>query len=238
MIKTCWMFIYAMLLCTLVSSAQPNVHVRKSDRKKDVLMQTDAGIMIFRLYDETPQHRDNFLTLVKAGYYNGISFHRVIQSFMIQAGDERTKQNIDTNKLLKDYTIPAEFRPELFHHKGVLAAARMGNDVNPQKASSGVQFYIVQGRVHTDFSLDSVETFRLEGRKLPIEHRAVYKIEGGSPHLDQNYTIFGNMIRGMDVLDSIASVKTTGKGKGDKPLSDIRIVRMKLIRRKMDTTQN
>ncbi len=220
------------LLTHLSTVAQPDIRIKKHDLKKDVLMQTDAGNMTFRLFDETPQHRDNFIRLVKSGYYNGISFHRVIQGFMIQAGDERTKKNTDTNNLLKDYTIPAEFRSELFHHKGILAAARMGDDVNPQKASSGVQFYIVQGRVHTDFTLDSVETYRLKGRKLPAEHRSVYKQQGGAPHLDQNYTIFGDLIKGYDVLDSIASVKTTGKGKGDKPLEDIRIKKVRLIQRR------
>lgn len=223
----------AMLLILQISSiAQPLIKVRNADKKKDVLMKTDAGVMILRLYDETPVHRDNFIRLVKSGYYNGISFHRVIQGFMIQAGDERTKKNVDTNNLLKDYTIPSEFRPALFHHKGILAAARMGDDVNPQKASSGVQFYIVQGRVHTDYSLDSVETYRLKGRKLPLDHRSVYKVQGGAPHLDQNYTIFGNLIQGFDVLDSIASVKTTGKGKGDKPINDLRILKTKMIRRR------
>jgi peptidyl-prolyl cis-trans isomerase B (cyclophilin B) len=113
----------------------------------------------------------------------------------------------------------------------MLAAARMGDDVNPQRNSSGTQFYIVQGRIFNDVSLDSVETHRLKGRKLPESHRNRYKTEGGAPHLDQSYTIFGELISGYDVLDRIANTKTTGRQGGDKPLSDIRIRDMKMIRR-------
>lgn len=220
------------LLLQLHALAQPNIKVKKSDLRKDVRMKTDSGVMVLRLSNATPLHRDNFIRLVKSHYYDGISFHRIISGFMIQAGDERTKSNIDTNKLMKSYTLPAEFAPELFHKKGMLAAARMGDNVNPKKESSGVQFYIVQGRVHSDQSLDSVETFRLNGRKLPLAHREVYKIAGGSPHLDQNYTIFGEMISGFNVLDRIAGTKTTGKQGGDKPLDKIRIIDARMIRRR------
>jgi peptidyl-prolyl cis-trans isomerase B (cyclophilin B) len=109
----------------------------------------------------------------------------------------------------------------------------MGDDVNPSRASSGVQFYIVQGKTFNDKGLDSVETFRLEGIKLPKEHRDYYKINGGTPQLDQHYTVFGELITGYDVLDAIASVKTTGKGKGDKPSEDIRIQKTRLIKRSL-----
>jgi cyclophilin family peptidyl-prolyl cis-trans isomerase len=212
--------------------AQPVARIKRSDLKKDVLMRTDSGDMVLRLHDATPLHRDNFIRLVKSHYYEGIGFHRIIAGFMIQAGDEKTKPTADTNKLMKPYTLPAEFVSTYFHKKGVLAAARMGDNVNPKKESSGVQFYIVQGRFHTDQSLDSVETYRLNGRKIPSVHREVYKMLGGSPHLDQNYTIFGEMVRGFDVLDKIAETKTTGKQGGDKPLSTIRIKEVKLIRRR------
>jgi peptidyl-prolyl cis-trans isomerase B (cyclophilin B) len=168
---------------------------------------------------------------VKSDYYKGIGFHRVISGFMIQAGDEKTKANADTSSLMKQYTLPAEIRPELYHRRGALAAARMGDDVNPQKNSSGMQFYIVQGRVFNDVSLDSVETHRLKGRKLPEAHRSKYKTEGGAPHLDQNYTIFGELVSGYDVLDKIANTKTSGRKGGDKPLTDIRIRDMKMVRR-------
>jgi peptidyl-prolyl cis-trans isomerase B (cyclophilin B) len=221
-----------LLLLQIHLAAQPVSRIKRSDLKKDVLMRTDSGNMVLRLHDSTPLHRDNFIRLVKSHYYEGIGFHRIIAGFMIQAGDERTKPTADTNKLMKSYTLPAEFVSTYFHKKGVLAAARMGDNVNPQKESSGVQFYIVQGRVHTDQSLDSVETYRLNGRKIPAPHREVYKMLGGSPHLDQNYTIFGEMVRGFDILDKIAETKTTGKQGGDKPLSTIRINEVKLIRRR------
>ena len=213
--------------------AQPLVKVKKVDQKKDILMITNKGKLILRLSDSTPLHRDNFIRLIKSNYYENISFHRVIEGFMIQAGDEKTKSTYDSTKIRKDYTIPAEFNKTLFHKRGVLAAARMGDDVNPSRASSGVQFYVVQGKTFNDKGLDSVETFRLEGIKLPKEHRDYYKINGGTPQLDQHYTVFGELITGYDVLDAIASVKTTGMGKGDKPLEDIRIQKTRLIKRSL-----
>jgi peptidyl-prolyl cis-trans isomerase B (cyclophilin B) len=154
---------------------------------------------------------------------------------MIQAGDPRTKgDSLTLKKTGKDslYTLPAEFRPGLFHKRGALAAARMGDDVNPQKASSGTQFYVVQGRIFTEISLDSVETFRLKGRKLPSVHREVYKTLGGAPHLDQNYTVFGEVITGIEVVDKIAQKPTTGRSARDKPLQDIKIIDVKLVKRK------
>jgi peptidyl-prolyl cis-trans isomerase B (cyclophilin B) len=226
------LFFPFLLLVQYQVLSQPISRIRKSDLKKDVLMRTDSGDMVLRLYDSTPLHRDNFIKLVKSHYYEGIGFHRIIAGFMIQAGDEKTKSGVDSTSLLKSYTLPAEIKTTFFHKKGVLAAARMGDNVNPKKESSGVQFYIVQGRLHTNESLDSVETYRLNGRKIPVAQREVYKMIGGSPHLDQNYTIFGEMVRGFDVLDKIAAVKTSGKQGGDKPLSTIRIREVKLIRRR------
>jgi len=220
----------------LVSSslfAQPQIKVKKADQKKDILMVTSKGKMILRLNDLTPLHRDNFIRLIKSKYYENISFHRVIQGFMIQAGDEKTKPKFDSSKMLNDYTIPAEFNVSLFHKRGVLAAARMGDDVNPSRASSGVQFYIVQGKTFNDKGLDSVETHRLEGVKLPKAHRDYYKKYGGTPQLDQHYTVFGELVTGYDVLDAIASVETTGKGNGDKPLEDVRIQKTRLIKRSL-----
>lgn len=216
---------------SILAQAQPTVKIKKGDYKKDIQVKTDSGELILRVYNQTPLHQENFIRLVKSGYYNGISFHRVISGFMIQAGDEKTKKTYDSTSALKNYTVPAEFIPELFHKKGVLAAARMGDNVNPNKESSGVQFYIVQGRVFSDKSLDSVETYRLNGRKLPIEHRNVYKTEGGAPHLDQNYTVFGFLVKGYDVLDKIGNTPTSGKTGGDKPLGDIRIQQANLIKR-------
>jgi len=219
------------LLLTAFVHAQPNKIVKKGDLKKDILMQTDSGVLVLRLSDATPMHRDNFIKLVKSKYYNDIAFHRVIAGFMVQAGDEKTKTKADSSKFLKGYTLPAEIQPNLFHKKGMLAAARMGDNVNPKRESSGVQFYVVQGKVFNDKSLDSVETYRLNGRKIPNEQRDVYKTLGGAPHLDQTYTIFGELVIGYDVLDKIANTKTTGRAGGDKPVVDIRIKKVKLVRR-------
>ncbi|RTL58564.1 MAG: peptidylprolyl isomerase [Sphingobacteriales bacterium] len=209
--------------------------LRKNDLKKDVLIETSMGTMVVRLSDSTPLHRDNFLKLVKQHFYDSVLFHRVINHFMIQAGDPDSKRAV-TGKQLGEggpgYTVPAEFRSALFHKKGVIAAARTGDDVNPQKASSGSQFYIVQGKVFTEAGLDSVETYRLKGRKLPAEHRAVYKTLGGTPHLDQGYTVFGELVSGFEVLDSIAAVPTSGRQAGDRPLKDVRIIKMSLVKRK------
>jgi peptidyl-prolyl cis-trans isomerase B (cyclophilin B) len=223
--------VLAVMVLSNTAIAQPISKIKKGDLKKDVLMVTDAGNLILRLKDETPLHRDNFIKLVKSKYYNDISFHRVIAGFMIQAGDEKTKRKADSTRFLKSYTLPAEISPDFFHKKGMLAAARMGDNVNPKRESSGVQFYIVQGRVFNDKSLDSVETNRLNGRKIPVEQREVYKTIGGAPHLDQTYTIFGELVYGFDVLDKIAQTKTSGRQGGDKPLADIRIKKVKMIHR-------
>lgn len=224
--------LFLLLLFSKINLAQPVAKIKKSDIKKDVEMVTDAGRFIIRLSDSTPIHRDNFIKLIKSNFYEGIAFHRVISGFMIQAGDEKSRDQADSTKFMKDYTLPAEFIPSLYHKKGVIAAARWGDDINPKRNSSGVQFYIVQGRVHTDFTLDSTETYRLKGRKLPESHRAVYKTLGGSPHLDQNYTIFGELVSGFDVLDKIAATPTSGKAGGDKPLGSIRILKTKMVKRK------
>jgi peptidyl-prolyl cis-trans isomerase B (cyclophilin B) len=229
LIRSLFIALYLMIVTT--TSAQPDVLVKEGDRKKDIQMKTDSGMLILRLSDATPVHRDNFIKLVKSKYYNGIAFHRVIAGFMIQAGDEKTRVKADSNTFLKSYTLPAEIIPGLFHKKGMLAAARMGDSLNPKRESSGVQFYIVQGRVYNDKSLDSVETYRLNGRKIPVEQREVYKTLGGAPHLDQTYTIFGELVSGFDVIDKIANTKTNGRRSGDKPLVDIRVKKVKLIKR-------
>ncbi|HVU57079.1 MAG TPA: peptidylprolyl isomerase [Puia sp.] len=219
-----------------ISSCNPKLAngLRKHDLHKDVEMITTRGVIILRLSDSTPLHRDNFLALVKKGYYDSILFHRVIRRFMIQAGDPNSKHPI-ADAALGDggpaYTIPAEFRASLFHKRGALAAAREGDDVNPQKASSGSQFYIVQGKVFSSAGLDSVEQMRLKGRKIPADQRAVYQSIGGAPHLDQGYTVFGEVIRGMEVVDSIAAVPTSGRPH-DKPIEDVRILKTRLITRK------
>ncbi len=226
-------FFSGLVLFTVITSfAQKDSTVTKKDRKRDVLLQTNYGDIVIRLSDSTPLHRDNFLKLVKTGYYDGILFHRVIKNFMIQAGDPDSR-NAKPGEPLGNggpgYTIPAEFRTSLFHKKGVIAAAR---DNNPEKASSGSQFYIVQGKIFTDAGLDSVETYRLNGRKIPPEQREVYKTIGGTPHLDQNYTVFGEVVKGLDVVDKIAAVPTSKARDRDRPLEDVKIIKAKLIKRR------
>ena len=220
------------ILFVIMSIAQKDSTLKKKDRKRDVLLQTNYGDIVVRLSDSTPLHRDNFLKLVKTGYYDSVLFHRVIQNFMIQGGDPESKHAAGGQPLGNGgpgYKIPAEFRQTLFHKKGVIAAAR---DNNPEKASSGSQFYIVQGKIFSDAGLDSVETFRLGGRKIPVEQRAVYKTIGGSPHLDQNYTVFGEVIKGLDTVDKIAAVQTSKGQDRDRPIEDVRIIKAKLIKRK------
>ena len=190
--------------------------VMAKNRKVKII--TPYGTMIIRLYDQTPQHRDNFIKLVKSHFYDSTLFHRVINTFMIQGGDPESKHaqagamlgNGDVN-----YTIPAEFELDLYHIKGALAAAR---DNNPTKASSGCQFYIVQGKKWTDDQLDNLEQTRLGGRKIPVDQRERYKNIGGTPQLDQSYTIFGQVVKGMDVIDKIATQKTDAH---DRPLTDV-----------------
>ena len=221
------------LLTALTAVAQQDVTIKKKDRKKDILLHTNYGDMVVRLSDSTPLHRDNFIRLVKAKYFDSLLFHRVINRFMIQGGDPDSKLAKPGQALGNGgprYTIPAEFRTSLFHVKGVIAAAREGDDVNPSKASSGSQFYIVQGKVFTEPGLDSVETRRLK-RRLPDYQREVYKTIGGTPHLDQNYTIFGHVVKGIDVIDKIAVVATSKGPDRDRPLEDVRIIEAKLVKR-------
>jgi peptidyl-prolyl cis-trans isomerase B (cyclophilin B) len=229
-----FIFLISSICWVTLLLAQPTVKIKKRDRKKDIEMVTTAGTIVLRLSDSTPLHRDNFIRLVKTHYYDQVLFHRVIAHFMIQSGDPDSKAAA-AGKPLGDggpaYTIPAEFRPGLFHEKGVLAAAREGDDVNPQKASSGSQFYIVQGKTYTDAGLDSLEQHRLK-RKIPAVWREVYKTTGGTPWLDQQYTIFGKVISGLEVVDAIAAVPTSKAADKDRPLQDIRILKVKLVRRK------
>jgi len=218
-----------------VADAQKDSVVRKKDRKKDVLLQTSLGDIVVRLSDSTPLHRDNFLKLVKAGFYDSVLFHRIIKNFMIQGGDPDSKRaaaGIPLGAGGLGYTVPAEFHPTLFHKKGVIAAARTGDNANPQKASSSCQFYIVQGKKFTNSSLDSTEIYRLSGRKIPNNQREVYKTIGGTPHLDQGYTVFGEVVKGLEVVDAIAAVATSAGVDKDRPLQDVRITRATLIKRK------
>lgn len=183
-----------------------------------VRIKTNKGECIIMLYNQTPKHSANFLKLASEGFYNGTLFHRVIKEFMIQGGDPDSKtaksgQTLGEGDL--GYRIDAEFRDSLFHKKGVLAAAR---DNNPEKASSASQFYIVQGKKWTDEALEEVRINRMNGREIPLAQRLVYKKIGGAPHLDQNYTVFGELVKGLDMVDNIAAVKTSA---GDRPVEDV-----------------
>ena len=257
------------ILLLLVSCSAPG----GNNENTTILFKTTLGDIKIKLYDATPLHRDNFIKLVKAGFYNGISFHRVIRDFMIQAGDPLTKPSSEKGPAdtLNTYTIPAEINNLYFHKKGALAAARQGNDVNPEMRSSGTQFYIVQGVKFTDDELDlaekrintnikqalfnrlirqtsdsvsvsgktitdgeiqeiaSVKMFQyLTSSKdyiISDEHRSTYKSIGGTPRLDGTYTVFGEVIEGLEVVDKIAAVPTDSH---DKPLSDIKITGIKI----------
>lgn len=195
--------------------------LRGQESLKEVRLriETTKGDMVVRLYNETPGHRDNMLKLVREGFYDQQLFHRVIRDFMIQGGDPHSAgaargQRLGTGG--PGYTIPAEFNDRLFHKKGALAAARMGDNVNPEKESSGSQFYLVQGRVFTAEMLQMME----QDRNVSFSPEALeaYTTIGGTPHLDGGYTVFGEIVEGMDVLEKIAMSPTDAN---NRPLEDI-----------------
>lgn len=196
-----------------------------------VVMETTKGVIELKLYDATPLHRDNFVKLVKEGAYDSLLFHRVIQDFMIQGGDPDSKNAAPGAPLGegdRPYTVPAEFRLDqgIFHRRGVLAAAREGDDINPEQRSSAMQFYIVWGKIFDDEGIENVQK-RLDGRtggkvKLTPEMCEVYKTVGGTPHLDGQYTVFGEVISGLEVVDSIQRVPTDSL---DRPVEDVRIIK-------------
>ncbi|MDY0097899.1 MAG: peptidylprolyl isomerase [Bacteroidales bacterium] len=262
-------FLLLSMLFLLISCSSPG-----GDKDREVLITTSEGNIKIRLYDSTPLHRDNFIRLASSGFYDGIAFHRVINEFMIQAGDPLTKTGSlnEQSDTINSYTIPAEFRKELFHKKGAVAAARQGNNVNPEMRSSGTQFYIVQGKKYSSEDLSAIEksidsgikqnifsrllkevsdSVRLSGQpvadgviqeivsekmfrhmskegdfRFSQEQKAIYETAGGTPFLDGTYTVFGEVIEGLDIVDKIAVTKT---GPGDKPVSDIKIFKMKVI---------
>ena len=177
------------------------------DRVK-VKISTKYGDMVAELYDETPIHRDNFIKLVKEGFYDGTLFHRVIPGFMIQGGDPVSKDDTPNTRIGNGgpgYTLPAEFNSQFFHKKGALAAARMGDAVNPKKESSGSQFYIVEGQIYDASSIDLFSS-RI-GTELSSAQKKAYTTVGGAPHLDANYTVFGELIDGFEVISKISNVK-------------------------------
>jgi cyclophilin family peptidyl-prolyl cis-trans isomerase len=263
--------LFLLLFTTVVACNAPG-----GNQNTFILIKTTAGDIKVKLYDATPKHRDNFIKLVNSGFYDGVSFHRIIKNFMIQAGDPatRTANGITFPDSIKTYTIPAEFNSQYFHKKGALAAARQGNDINPEMRSSGTQFYIVQGEKYTDENLNMSEqminnnikqgmfsklihqvadSIRATGAsatdaqvqeiatvkmfdyltsynpvKIPEEHRNVYKTAGGTPRLDNTYTVFGEVTEGLDIVDRIAAVTTDS---GDKPIEDVKILKMKIVKK-------
>ncbi len=297
--KLVTVFIFGCLLLFLLGcDKEIEENVMKSDLSKDVEMATDYGTIIMRLSDETPIHRNNFIKLVNQKFYDSIAFHRVIDNFVIQAGNSTTKPselfNGNGNPELS-YTLEAEIKPSLFHKRGALGAARTGHISNRNRSSSGLQFYIVQRELYVDstlnialervnkqiafntiinspvlsmdidkyiklkeklqplndknhpekdtlllhslkskidlYNIDSLvenEVENMKKYKFPDAHREVYKTIGGTPHLDQNYTIFGEVVKGMNIVDSIAVVKTNKDG---KPINDVRIISARMIKR-------
>ncbi len=191
---------------------------KKMDTLKYVLVTTDYGDIKIRLYDETPQHRDNFIKLAKEGFFDSTLFHRIIPEFMIQGGDPNSKNAQPGQPLgMGDvgYRIPAEFNKNLIHKRGALAAAR---DNNPQKASSGCQFYIVQGKKYTAQELTILA--QRTNNSWTEEQLKIYETEGGAPFLDMNYTVFGEVISGWEIIDKIAA---QARDNGDRPFKDIRM---------------
>lgn len=186
-----------------------------------VIISTDLGEMKAVLYNETPLHKENFIKLAKEGYFDGCLFHRVIDGFMIQGGDPDSKTAKPGQMLGQGgpgYTIPAEFKQELIHKKGALAAARMADQVNPQKASSGSQFYIAQGKSYTENELNMLSS-RM-GKVFNKQQMEAYTTVGGVPFLDYEYTVFGEVVEGLEVIDKIAAVE---KDRRDRPVQDIKM---------------
>ena len=272
--------LFTLMACCLMACTgnQKKTTDMETGNETLVRLETTMGNITVKLYNETPKHRDNFIKLVKEGTYDSTLFHRVIKNFMIQAGDPQSKTATDTTTLGNGdvgYTLPAEFNPKFFHKKGALAAARLGDDVNPKKESSGCQFYIVTGRKFSEAQMISMENqlndARLENvfNELARKHmKEIYKMRknndqdslmdlqdsliaqaeaqvakepefkftpeqvkayttvGGTPHLDGAYTVFGEVLEGMDIVDKIQKVKTD---RNDRPEEDVVIKKVTVI---------
>ena len=276
--KTKQLFILAVCLVVLTACGAGSKKTSNMEKRTQVKIETTMGDIVVELYNETPKHRDNFIKLAKEGMYDSTLFHRVIRNFMIQAGDPDSKTAADTAQLGGGdvgYTVPAEFVPKFFHKKGALAAARMGDDVNPKRESSGCQFYIVTGRKFREAQLLDMagqknnnridEIFNELARKhmkeiykmrkandeaglmalqdsLEAQATAQYKEEepfmftpeqiaayttvGGAPHLDGAYTVFGQVVEGMETVEKIEGTKT---GKADRPVENVRILKATVL---------
>lgn len=272
--------LFTLILCciTACTGNQKKNNNMANDNATLVKIETTMGDITVKLYDETPKHKENFIKLVKEGVYDSTLFHRVIKNFMIQAGDPTSKTASATDTLGSGdvgYTIPAEFNPKFFHKRGVLAAARQGDDVNPNKESSGCQFYIVTGRKFSEAQMINMENQMNEARldtvfqalarkhmkeiynmrkandmeglmelqdslenqarkevakepalKFTPEQIKAYTTVGGTPHLDGNYTVFGEVVDGMNVVAEIETAKTNRQ---DRPTQDIRILKATVV---------
>ena len=225
-----WAIIIFIMFQVPFINAQPSESIRH-----EVLLETNKGNIRIMLYNETPRHRDNFIKLVKSGFYNGLLFHRVIMSFMIQTGDSASRHAVPGQCLgasPESYKIPEEIDfPELFHKRGAVAAARKSDVTNPEKASSASQFYIVYGRRFNDAMLNEAQN-KLDKQtggkiKLTPEIRETYMKLGGAPHLDGQYTVFGEVVEGLDVVNEIQWVETDENA---RPKDDIRIIRATVIK--------
>ncbi len=277
--KRNFILLLTILACTLAGCKPGQKKDGNMENETKLKIETSAGDIVVKLYNETPRHRDNFIKLAQDGTYEGTLFHRVIKDFMIQAGDPESKE-APQGKMLGagdvGYTIPAEFvYPKYFHKKGALSAARQGDNVNPEKASSGCQFYIVTGKVYSDSTLLDMERqmnqlrlnnafqalvqknmktiykLRKDGNqdglldlqdsliaqaeaqvdkeepfRFTPEQVQAYTTVGGTPHLDGEYTVFGEVLEGMDVVDKIQQVKTD---RNDRPEKDVIIQKVTVL---------
>ena len=190
----------------LVVMVLVSMQLMSQEKETQVIIHTPYGDITVKLYNDTPIHRDNFIELVESGWYNGSNFHRIIKNFMIQGGSSKSGAPDP------GYTLPAEFRPNHIHKRGALSAARQPDQVNPEKASSGSQFYIVQGKIFNDAQISGMSA--QSGFMYSEAERNIYKTEGGSPWLDGEYTVFGEVVSGIEVVDQIAVVPV---GAGHKP---------------------
>lgn len=222
--KKITIFAFATIIFSFFASAKSHQTTSNTPNSMDkekqtrVIISTPYGEMTIVLFNETPQHRDNFIKIVNDGVLDSTLFHRVIKGFMIQGGDPNSKHAAKGEMLGMgdlNYKVPAEFSENIIHRKGALAAAR---DMNPQKASSACQFYICQGKVYSASELNQLE--RRMGKRFSDLQRKVYTTEGGVPFLDGDYTVFGQVEKGLEVIDKIAAVQTD---KNDRPLEDIRM---------------
>jgi cyclophilin family peptidyl-prolyl cis-trans isomerase len=220
--KKLYVFIFAICFTGFIFTSSLS-----ADEQKKVILKTDMGDITISLYNQTDYHRDNFIKLVNDGFYDGLLIHRIIDNFMLQAGDPDSK-NASKNKRLgggsPGYTIPAEILPEYFHKKGAVSAARTPDEYNPARRSSGSQFFIVTGKKFSGEELKAYE--RQMSTRFSSEQKKIYTDFGGTPALDGQYSVFGEVIKGLDIVEKIGKVQT---GKYDRPKKDIKIIKAEVV---------